>query len=78
VVTDGEVRAGTLPGGRIARLVHVGGFDRLGDSWAALGAWIGAQGFTPSRDLWEVYVTEPSPDMDPAELRTELLWRLEP
>lgn len=27
--------------------------------------------------LWEVYLTEPSPDMDPADLRTELNWLLE-
>lgn len=27
---------------------------------------------------WEVYVTEPSPDMDPADLRTELNWPVAP
>jgi effector-binding domain-containing protein len=27
--------------------------------------------------MWEVYLTEPSPDMDPAELRTELFWPLQ-
>jgi hypothetical protein len=24
--------------------------------------------------MWEVYLTEPSPEMDPADLRTELNW----
>jgi effector-binding domain-containing protein len=76
VSAEGRVRAGTLPGGRVARLVHVGAFDGLGESWGRLGEWIGAQGLTPGADMWEVYVTEPSPDMDPADLRTELCWTI--
>lgn len=74
VAADGDVRAASLPGGRVARLVHIGGFDLLGSSWAQLRAWIDSQGLVAGRDLWEVYVTEPSPDMDPADLRTELNW----
>ena len=42
---------------------HVGGYDNLGDSWCALA-------------MWEVYVTEPIPDADPATLRTDLSWVL--
>lgn len=77
VRTDGDVRAGSLPGGPVARLVHRGAYDRLGESWGRLRAWIEAHGLTPGHDLWEVYVTEPSPEMDPADLRTELNWPLE-
>jgi effector-binding domain-containing protein len=68
----GDVAAGALPGGRVARTVHHGSFDGLGDAWARLYEWISAQGLTPDADFWEVYLTEPSPDMDPADLRTEL------
>lgn len=74
IANDGDVRASRLPGGRIARLVHVGSFDALGESWGRLGAWIAEQDLVAGDDLWEVYVTEPSPDMDPADLRTELNW----
>lgn len=74
VEPDGDVRPGALPAGRVARLVHEGGYDQLGDSWGRLGAWIGEQGLTPGPVLWEVYVTEPTPDTDPATLRTELNW----
>lgn len=77
VQPDGEVRAGSLPGGRVARLVHQGGYDQLATSWERLRSWIEERGLTPSRHLWEVYVTEPSPDMDPADLLTELNWLLE-
>jgi len=71
---DGSAEAGELPGGRVARLVHAGSFDGLGEAWQGLGAWIAEQGLTPAEAYWEVYLTEPSPDMDPADLRTELNW----
>lgn len=62
----------SLPGGRIARLIHLGAFDGLGTSWEQLVAWVYEHGMQPGEVFWEVYLTEPAPDMDPAELRTEL------
>ena len=76
VTPEGQVCPSRLPAGPVARLVHAGGYDRLGESWGRLGSWIAEQGLTPGADLWEVYVTEPRPDMDPADLRTELFWAL--
>ncbi len=73
---DGSAEAGELPGGRVARLVHAGSFDGLGDSWQRLADWIGAADLVPGDDRWEVYLTEPSPEMDPNELRTELNWTI--
>ena len=74
IESDGSVEAGELPGGRVARVVHAGSFDGLGEAWQGLGGWIAEQGLTPGETFWEVYLTEPSPDMDPADLRTELNW----
>lgn len=71
---DGPAETGDLPGGRVARLVHAGSFDGLTAAWQHLGTWIDEQGLTPGEPFWEVYLTEPSPDMDPADLRTELNW----
>ena len=71
---DGAAEAGELPGGRVARVVYAGGFDGLGEAWQRLGAWIADQGLAPSETYWEVYLTEPNPEMDPADLRTELNW----
>lgn len=77
---DGAAEPGELPGGRVARAVHTGSFDALGDAWQHLGEWIADQGLTPAPEelFWEVYVTEPRPDMDPADLHTELNWLLSP
>ena len=69
---DGDVAPGLLPGGQVVRLVHAGGFDGLGSSWERLFAWVRERSLTPGEVFWEVYLTRPSPDMDPAELRTEL------
>jgi len=76
IAADGEVVPAALPAARVARAVHVGSYDGLGSSWGALAAWIADQGAQPTDDLWEVYVTQPSPDVDPAGLRTELYWVL--
>ncbi|MGI5220027.1 GyrI-like domain-containing protein [Nocardia sp. CA-290969] len=75
---DAEVVAGRLPAGRTARLVHHGYFDELGQSWDRLHSWITAQGLSPAGARWEVYLTEPNPHMDPADLRTELNWSIAP
>ena len=74
VRSEGSVVAGRLPGGPVVRATHSGSFDGLGDAWARLGDWVRAQGHSPSAERWESYVTQPSPDMDPRELRTELFW----
>ena len=72
VEESGDVVSSTLPAGRIVRSVYAGGFDGLSDAWGALMAWTAGQGLTPAGQFWEVYLTEPSPEMDPADLRTEL------
>jgi len=74
VTATGDVRAASLPAGRVARVVHAGSFDGLGPAWERLRGWIDAQGLRAGETFWEVYLTEPTPDMDPAELRTELNW----
>lgn len=76
VTADGELTPSSLPAGRAAHTVHEGSFDLLGESWGALAGWIAERGESPGAAMWEVYVTEPSPDMDPADLRTELWWPL--
>ena len=68
----GDVVPSSLPAGRVARFVHRGSFDGLSASWQQLQSWIEEQGLTRQPMWWEVYVTEPSPDMDPRDLRTEL------
>ena len=68
----GEGVVSTLPGGRVARTVYAGGYDGLGEAWGLLLGWVAEQGLAPTGEMWEVYLTEPTPDGDPADHRTEL------
>lgn len=75
-----SAQSGELHEGPVATMVHEGSFDGLGDSWARLTTWVHEQGLTPAQGVpfWEVYLTEPSPEMDPAALRTALYLPLAP
>lgn len=71
VVAVGRVKPGQLPAARVARTVYHGPYEGLGPAWGEFEAWITAHGHTMAPDLWEVYVTDPSADPDPAAWRTE-------
>ncbi len=71
-----RIEPSVLPGGDVATVSHVGAYDALGEAWGGLMASVIADGREPAFPFWEVYVTEPSPDADPATLRTDLYTRL--
>ncbi len=77
VEEDSDVVASSLPGGDVVRMTHLGPYEELAESWGRLASWIGQQGRRPGRSFWEVYVTEPSPEADPATMRTDLYWLLD-
>lgn len=63
----------TLPGGIIARISHIGAYDQLPTAWGEFMESIVAAGKQPKFPLWEVYVSEPTPEMDASTLRTDLI-----
>jgi effector-binding domain-containing protein len=73
---EGKVVPGSLPAGPAARTVHVGSYETLEDTYAAIAAWQERGGRSPSGGPWEVYLTDPSSEPDPARWRTEVLWPL--
>lgn len=72
VTALGRVRPGSLPGGRVARTIHRGGYESLVETWDALDAWIAASGHVPEQNLWERYLVGPESSLDPAAWCTEL------
>jgi effector-binding domain-containing protein len=72
VAPTGRVRPGWLPAATAARTVYHGGYEGLGAAWQELDAWIASQGKKPGPSLWEVYLTDPHANPDPATWRTEL------
>lgn len=73
-ITDsGRVKASTLPGGQVARTVHVGPYDGMESTYEAVFSWIAEQGGQPSGDPWEVSLTDPQENPDPSSWRTEIV-----
>lgn len=77
---DGELEAGgitffpsSMPATRIATISHVGGYDGLSRAWGDLMQRVADDGHRPDLPFWEVYVSEPGPDVDPSTLRTDLV-----
>jgi effector-binding domain-containing protein len=68
----GRVRPGELPASTVARTVYHGPYEGLAGAWPKLDAWVASQGRRAAPWLWEVYLTDPSANPDPATWRTEL------
>lgn len=66
-----------LPTGRAAQLLHAGSYDELGQAYERLTDWMSAQGLAPGSTMWESYLTEPTPDADPADMRTLITWTVQ-
>lgn len=70
------IEPSVLPGGTIARMTYFGGYDGLPDAWGIFMQALAAEGKQPDLPFWEIYVSEPGPDVDPATLRTDLVTKI--
>src|SRR5699024_6407166 len=61
-----------LPAGRVGWSSHIGGYGGLAEKWGAFTADSGESEEQRTSPFWEFYVTPPSPDVNPATLRTDL------
>ena len=55
----GRVVPVELPGGSIATALHRGSYDTVGETYEALGAWLGDHDYEPAGVAWESYLDEP-------------------
>jgi effector-binding domain-containing protein len=64
-----------LPGGRIARVLHVGAYDGLGSAYQGIESFMSEHGLKPADAPWESYLVLPdAAHGDPDRLRTEVCW----
>jgi AraC family transcriptional regulator len=70
----GEIEAITLPGGPAAVAVHMGPYDKLQETYAAMERWMQQQGVRAAGAPWESYITDPAEHPDPANWRTDVFW----
>lgn len=68
------VTPGTLPEGPVVHAIHVGPYETLGETYDDVLAWMKDEGVEPADAMWEVYLSDPSAQPDPATWRTKVCW----
>jgi AraC family transcriptional regulator len=72
VCSEGEVLLSTLPGGKMARVVHFGPYETVGGSSERLFSWIEKKGLRVSGPVREIYHNNPQ-EVKPEAVKTEIL-----
>jgi effector-binding domain-containing protein len=62
VKPEGRIEAGSLPGGEVATVLHVGPYDRVGEAYEAVTAWLKQTGRASEGQPWEAYLSMPPED----------------
>lgn len=70
---EGDVEPSELPGGLVATAVHAGPYETVARAYEAISNWVHAHGGASAGDPWEVYLTEPRGNPDPATWQTEVV-----
>ena len=73
---EGDVRPSQLPSGPAAIAVHAGPYETLSQTYEAIEAWLTSTGRSASGAPWEIYLTDPSVEPDPAKWLTEVIYPL--
>ncbi len=69
-----DLKVGTLGGGKAVYTLHVGPYDQLTKTHTAVMAWIRDNGKEHAGAPWELYITDPGENPDPATWKTEIYW----
>ena len=72
VKSEGRIIGGVMPACDVATTIHDGPYDRLGDAYEALAAWVAEHHAQVTGAMWEVYLTDPNREPDPAKYRTRV------
>jgi len=70
---DGDVQAMTLPAGPAATTMHYGPYNEMVPGYQAIDGWIAAQNMAPFGAPWEIYLSDPGTQPDPASWRTQIV-----
>lgn len=68
-----DAELSTRPGGRAAVCVHVGPYETLEESYAAVERWMVEHGLVGRDDMWEEYLTDPGSQPDPTVWETRIV-----
>ena len=68
---EGDIVVGELPEGKVATTIHLGAYDKLPNTYQAIGEWLKTKGLTSAGIGWEIYVSDPG-TTKPEEVKTEV------
>jgi effector-binding domain-containing protein len=68
----GRIESRVLPAMTVARTVHVGPYEKLGDAYTAVWSWIRGHDFEVAGPVQERYLNGPGDRVTPSEYRTEI------
>jgi len=74
---EGRIKPMALPGGKIIVGTHMGPYDRLHETYRKMMEWAAEKELKPAGRMWEVYLTDPEKEKDPAKFVTQLFWPVE-
>jgi len=75
---EGRVQPVVLPAGKTVTGFHMGPYERLCETYGNMQKWMAEKGVKPASRMWEVYMTDPEKEKDPAKFVTQLFWLIEP
>jgi effector-binding domain-containing protein len=75
---SGDVTPSQLPGGRVAMALHIGPYETMVETYHQLTDWMASQHLAPAESMWEVYLSDPRAEPDPATWQTRIYWPVQP
>ncbi len=68
---SGEVKAGKIPGGKVATTIHAGPYSTMEETYTRLMGFVDEKKLTVTEWMYETYLNSPE-EVPEAELRTEV------
>lgn len=70
---SGDFILSELPAGEAAVMIHVGPYEKLGEAHEAVQKFVEAEGRTRAGGPYEIYLTDPGAEPDPAKWQTRVV-----
>lgn len=70
-----EIKAAELPGGKLARCLYTGPYNKIEPAYNALTEWVKENGYEATGVAYEFYLNDPG-EVEPQELLTQIVFPL--